>query len=688
MQPACYPWKIPWHLVLIFLLLSAGILVLGYVYYESQVAHYQREMKADLNAIADLKAKEIMAWRQERLKDGRSIMEDPMFAAKVKGYFDGTSPPWEKHEILFRLKCLKQDLYESVKLLDSRGQVRLAIPVSQDEVSPNLREVISEAVSGEKVVFADLHLSPEKELALCIVVPLHFHEDGKKTNVGTLILRVNPRQGFYPLTLSWPTLNSTGEFTLYRREGNEVVCLNELRHRKNTALTLRIPLTQKNNPGVQAALGREKIAPGIDYRGVPVLAASRMIPNSPWFLTAKSDIAEVYQPARQHLYTVVSILFALIATSGVGLTFLWRRREVDYYRQQYEGERERLALAKRYEYLTRYANEAILIMDKDCKIIEANDQAVRSYGYEREELLRLCLCDLYPSDRRLEVLETVEQNRANFETVHRRKDGTIFPVAVSSSILEIEGDKFYQTIIRDITQSKQREQALQYSEQQLRYLSSQLLKIQEEERRRIAKELHDELGQALMVLKFQIESIEAGLAQGKKHLMPDFPAVLHYLDSVIETVRRLSWDLSPAMLEELGLSAALKKLLEEFGEYFEISWSPENVAELDRLFSPLKAVNIYRIFQESLTNIGRHAQASKISISIEKQNGTLAFIVEDNGQGFDVDQMRGRGGRERGIGLAAMEERARLAGGSLKIWSKPGAGTKITFTLPLNNREE
>ena len=682
-----YPWKIPWHLVLIFLLLSAGISVLGYVYYKKEAVHFQREMEADLNAIADLKVQEIMAWRQERLKDGLSIMKDPMFAAKVKAYFDDTAAPWEKHEILFRLKSLKQDTYDSVRLINLQGQVLLAIPDSDTKVSPFLREIIPDAVTGEKVVFADLHLDPDMTIGFDIVVPLHFHEDGKKINVGTLILKVNPHHGFYPLTLSWPTLSPTSEFTLLRREGDEVVCLSDLRHRKNAALAFHIPLTQVDDPGVKAALGKGKIAPGIDYRGVPVLATSRMIPGSPWFLTAKTDLTELYTPLRQRFHTMAALILALIATSGVGLAVLWRSREVDYYRQQYEGERERLALAKRYEYLTRYANDVILIMDQDNRIMEANDRAVTVYGYEREELLTLHLWDLYPQDQQPEVLETIEKNGITYETVHRRKDGTTFPAAVSSSILEIDGNKFYQKIIRDITRSKQREQDLRNSEQQLRYFSSQLLKIQEDERRRISKELHDELGQSLIVLKFQIESMEAGLTQGKKEAMADFQSVLRYLEGVIEKVRRLSWDLSPALLEELGLSAALKTLLEEFDEYFEIRWSCEDVEELDHLFSPLAAVNIYRIFQESLTNIGRHAQASKISVSIEKQDGSVAFIMEDNGKGFDLDQVRGREGREIGIGLAAMEERARLAGGSLQIQSQPGAGTKVTCTIPVNKED-
>jgi signal transduction histidine kinase len=255
---------------------------------------------------------------------------------------------------------------------------------------------------------------------------------------------------------------------------------------------------------------------------------------------------------------------------------------------------------------------------------------------------------------------------------------------VSSSTFEIEGDKFYQQIIHDITLSKQREKDLQDTERQLRNLSSQLLRIQEEERRRISKELHDDLGQGLMVLKFQIESIEAGLAQGKKEAMAHFSSLLQYLNGVIEKVRRLSWNLSASMLEELGLSTAINNLLEEFGQRFEIHWSAREVKELDHLFPHLAEVNIYRIFQECLTNIGRHAQASQITISIEKQDGYVAFNVQDNGSGFEVDKVRYGESREKGIGLAAMEERARLAGGSFNIQSQPGVGTKITFTIPLN----
>jgi signal transduction histidine kinase len=154
--------------------------------------------------------------------------------------------------------------------------------------------------------------------------------------------------------------------------------------------------------------------------------------------------------------------------------------------------------------------------------------------------------------------------------------------------------------------------------------------------------------------------------------------VLNVLDGVIEDVRRLSWDLSPGP-GRVGFSRH-RNLLEDF---------PSTILNLVRdelmnsMIRTLAQVNIYRIFQESLANIGRHAQASQITVSIIKHRASVSFAVEDNGQGFDMSEFFDRRGKKKGIGLAAMQERARLAGGDLKIWSNPGAGTKITFIIPM-----
>jgi hypothetical protein len=226
-------------------------------------------------------------------------------------------------------------MYETIRLLDSQGTVRLAIPETKQELTPVIKEMVSEALASGKVIFSDLHFNPEKEIRLDLVVPIHFDKDGKKIIVGLVILCVNPHHLLYPIIQSWPTPSSTAESALVRREGNEIVYLNELRHRPGTALTLRLPLTETLLPAAKAALGKEEFTQGIDYRGVPVLAATRTIPDSPWFLVTKIDAAEVSAPIKERFQLVAYILVALIAMAGTGIALIWRNREVYHYREMY-----------------------------------------------------------------------------------------------------------------------------------------------------------------------------------------------------------------------------------------------------------------------------------------------------------------------------------------------------------------
>ncbi len=236
--------------------------------------------------------------------------------------------------------------------------------------------------------------------------------------------------------------------------------------------------------------------------------------------------------------------------------------------------------------------------------------------------------------------------------------------------------------VLNITELKQVEKALRESERRLRFLSSQLLTLHEQERRRLSRELHDELGQTLNVLKMQIGYIKKRLRGDQKDLQVDCEYCLDYIDEVIETVRRISKDLTPAILVDVGLGVALKFLCEEFQKNYQVECFCD-IAKIDHLFPSDSQILIYRIFQESLNNIAKYAQATQVHLTIRKENKGLRFIVEDNGKGFDADQVLTAPSASRGMGLAAMDERIRMLGGSLEVWSQEGLGTKISFFLKI-----
>jgi signal transduction histidine kinase len=159
--------------------------------------------------------------------------------------------------------------------------------------------------------------------------------------------------------------------------------------------------------------------------------------------------------------------------------------------------------------------------------------------------------------------------------------------------------------------------------------------------------------------------------------------LLLYLDGVIDDIRRLSRDLSPAILEDLGLQSALKYLINEVGKHYTVSQAFE-VEELDQLFPAEAQIIIYRIFQECLTNISKHAAATEVSITVTEHEGLISLTVEDNGAGFDPAVVLARRATGRGLGLAALYERARMLGGTLDIRSQPGAGTRMTCVIPVD----
>ena len=275
----------------------------------------------------------------------------------------------------------------------------------------------------------------------------------------------------------------------------------------------------------------------------------------------------------------------------------------------------------------------------------------------------------------------------NQEIHYVTRSGKKIPMDFSAAVLKNKNEKVEGAvcIARDVTERKEAEEALRKSERQLHYLYSQLLTAQEKERRRLSIELHDELGQSLMVLNLRLRSIRDGLRNDQDEVRKECDAMHTYIKEVIENVRRLSRDLCPSILEDLGLWAAIRRLIESFSEYSGIECSLDLI-ETGNLFSKEQEITVYRMAQECLTNIAKHAHATHVTVSIHQEDGSVLFRIEDNGKGFDVHEAFHKDPGERGLGLPALHERARILGGSMDVWSRKGAGTKISFTVPLDKK--
>jgi PAS domain S-box-containing protein len=341
-----------------------------------------------------------------------------------------------------------------------------------------------------------------------------------------------------------------------------------------------------------------------------------------------------------------------------------------------------------YRAVVTQTADPIYLIDLETRyLIESNPACQRLLGYTPEELKKLTVYDLVSHEKgnvNFHIEQVISEGRHfHGERKLRRKDGALLDAEVTANLINYSGRKVICAVARNISERKKAEQALQESEMKLRLLSSHLLTAQEKERKRISIEVHDELGQSLLVLKLQLRAIEKKLEKDQVALREDCRSTLKYIDQTIENVRRLSRDLSPSILEDLGLTASLQWLMEDFEKHHEHIKISGDITEIDNMFLQEGQIIIYRIFQEAFTNIVKHAEATCVYVIIQKKGDHVYFSVEDDGKGFDAGTIYTRHAAEKGLGLAAMDERIRMLKGFLDVRSQKGRGTKITFILPV-----
>jgi len=340
----------------------------------------------------------------------------------------------------------------------------------------------------------------------------------------------------------------------------------------------------------------------------------------------------------------------------------------------------------RYRRLFETAQDGILILNADNgQIDDVNPFLTDMLGYSRKQLLGNKLWDIVP-------FRDVEASKAEFRELQREayvryedlpletRAGKSINVEFVSNIYQVNGDRVVQCNIRDITKRRRAEEKLKEYSRKLLVLSRRLVVAQETERRIIARELHDEIGQSLTVLQLNLQAMLQ--LPGMKAVSSRLKESLEVVDHVLEQVHDISLNLRPLILDDLGLEPALRWFTTRQAALIGLK-ARFHADPLDHRLNPVIETECFRVAQEALTNVVRHARAKTVSVELRKEAGQLHLRVQDDGIGFDVGAVREQAVRGASLGLLSMEERAALAGGGLEFKSVPQKGTEVHAWFPL-----
>jgi PAS domain S-box-containing protein len=472
--------RIPKLPVVIFCIISLIIILIGYYFYNTREEKNKSEIYSHLSYISKLKAEEILSWRNERLIDARDIQKNQSLINDIKKWYLNKNNIVSKSRIQNWIKYLSSNInYANVYLLNLNLGVELKANSSgyfDNREKKNLRRILR----SEKIEFTDLHRTPVNNLInLDLIVPLFYPDIENGKIFGMVLITIDPEKVLFPLVKTWPSESKSAETLLIRPEGDSVLFLNDLRGKKNTALSFSLPLTKTDVPAVHAVLGYRGIFEGKDYRGVEVLSDITNIPGTKWVMITKVDLDEILEPLQKTIFIIISYVVIIILIAGTTLLLKWKSQQSKFYKERYTLEKEAEYALRESETKFRSLAESItdifFAMNKDLKITYWNKATEKMSGISAKEAIGKIIYDVFPNVKGnktekvyLEVLET--KTPKTFINEFQKEGNTLaFEVSVYSTP---EG---LSVFTKDITEQKRVEEAIRESEERYRSLFENMI---------------------------------------------------------------------------------------------------------------------------------------------------------------------------------------------------------------------
>lgn len=465
----------------IFIAAIFAIAVSGAIFIKKMVKEARANVTDELQTISNLKADQIEGWLKERMGDANVIFNSSAIQSHIIKFLEKASEQESVNNLLEWMEVLKKASgYHQIILCDRSGTARLWTS-SADKITPekSSEQGFRDALLNKKIEVNDLHThknerNNEQLIFMDILIPIGLGEKKDKNVTGVLILRIDPYSFLYPLIQSWPAQSKTAETLLVKKEGDKILFLNELRHLKNTALQLKMPM-RPDLPATMAVMGQKGIVEGLDYREQRVVASLTGIRNSNWFMVAKVDHNEIFAPLAAKAWGGIGLVMGLIICVLLGYLILEKQKGIDYLKNSLEREQERKkmqdALIESEEHFRNIFNQAavgICHADLNGRFIKVNSRMCDICGYSEEELLGMTFHKItHPDDLAADLAKAEKLLNGEIKTFsmikrYIRKNGEIIWINLTASMDRFQDGrpKNFIGVIEDITERKLAEDAV------------------------------------------------------------------------------------------------------------------------------------------------------------------------------------------------------------------------------------
>jgi PAS domain S-box-containing protein len=466
-------------LISLITVVSLLIITAGYFYYRYEINSIREEKYNELKAIAKLKIKQILQWRKERIGDAVIISQTYIFKTAVEKYLVDRNNLALKRDVLDQMSILKtQNEYSDVLITGPEGNLFISLnPFIKILDSVTIAQ-INKALKKKEIIFTDFYYcNLHKQIHLDVIAPVM----GEKNNpIAALILQIEPVDYFYPHIQSWPTPSRSAETLIVRRDGDSILFLNQLRHNKASAMTLRFPLTRKDIPAVRAVLGYEGIFEGKDYRGVDVLADVRPVPGTTWFMVAKVDKSEIFSELYYRSFIIILLTIGLLLFLGIGLTWFYINRQKNIFKQLLTTGNALQESQEEFKTILYSIGDAVIITDRNGLINNMNPVAEQLTGWIESDVKGMELEKIF------QIVNEETRNKVENSVRKILKEGLVLvlanktlliskkskeiPIAFNGAPIQDAGGKIMGVVLvfRDQTKERAVQNALRENEEKFR----------------------------------------------------------------------------------------------------------------------------------------------------------------------------------------------------------------------------